>query len=347
MIHRRGRAIVIVLLLMLVMAACGKAGSDQAGSTDPNQAATEDNKGASGDAAQTEKGAEGNHSESGSEQAASEEDAEMAELLKQFGEQTPARIVTLSVSITEILHELGIEPVGLPTTNSKLPESLAEVPRIGSSHQPDLEQIAKLQPDVVLGPASIKDSMEKKLGPASLPSAYLPVDSLEQLKLSTKTLGRLLGRDDQANAFLQDIERQEREAIEGVKGKPAPKVMFLFGSAEALMLMNDNTFAGSLARNLGAVNVVSEELKLTEAYVPFNMESIVAANPDVILLVAHGDPDAVAKKFEEDVKKNGAWEKLNAFQNGKMATLDFELFGIASIVKAPDAYKEMARTLYD
>lgn len=346
MIHTRGKAAVIILLLMLVVAACGTAGSEQAGSPAPKQAAAEENKGATEDAAQMEKGAESNNSEGGSEQSASE-GAEMAELLKQFGEQAPARIVTLSVSITEILHELGIEPVGVPTTNSKLPESLADVPRIGSSHQPDLEQIAKLQPDVVLGPASIKDSMEKKLGPASLPSAYLPVDSLEQLKLSTKTLGRLLGREDQANAFLQEVERQEREAIEQVEGKPAPKVMFLFGSAEALMLMNDNTFAGSLARNLGAINVVSEELKLTEAYVPFNMESIVAANPDVILLVAHGDPDAVAQKFEEDVKKNGAWEKLNAIQNGKMASLDFELFGIASIVKAPDAYKEMARILYE
>lgn len=347
MIHRKGKAAVIIFIMMLVVAACGTAGSDQAGSAAPNQAVAEDTNGSSGDVAQTAEDAKDNSSEAGSEQTVSEDDEAMAELLKQFGERKPARIVTLSVSITEILHELGIKPVGLPTTNSKLPESLADVPRIGSSHQPDLEQIAKLQPDVVLGPASIKDSMEKKLGPASLPSAYLPVDSLEQLKLSTKTLGRLLGRDDQANAFLQDIERQEREAIEQVKGKPAPKVMFLFGSAEALMLMNDNTFAGSLARNLGAVNVVSEELKLTEAYVPFNMESIVAANPDVILLVAHGDPDAVAKKFEEDVKKNGAWEKLNAFQNGKMATLDFELFGIASIVKAPDAYKEMARTLYE
>ncbi|WCF10780.1 helical backbone metal receptor [Paenibacillus thiaminolyticus] len=347
MIHRKGKAAIIIFIMMLVVAACGTAGSEQAGSAAPNQAAAEDTNGSSGDVSQTAEDAKDNSSEAGSEQSANEEDEAMAELLKQFGEQKPARIVTLSVSITEILHKLGIQPVGLPTTNSKLPESLAEIPRIGSSHQPDLEQIAKLQPDVVLGPASIKDSMEKKLGPASLPSAYLPVDSLEQLKLSTKTLGRLLGRDDQANAFLQDIERQEREAIEQVKGKPAPKVMFLFGSAEALMLMNDNTFAGSLARNLGAVNVVSEELKLTEAYVPFNMESIVAANPDVILLVAHGDPDAVAKKFEEDVKKNGAWEKLNAFQNGKMATLDFELFGIASIVKAPDAYKEMARTLYE
>ncbi|WII40101.1 helical backbone metal receptor [Paenibacillus thiaminolyticus] len=347
MIHRKGKAAVIIFIMMLAVAACGNAGSEQAGSAAPNQAAAEDTNGSSGDVSQTAEDAKDNSSEAGSEQSANEEDEAMAELLKQFGEQKSARIVTLSVSITEILHELGIEPVGLPTTNSKLPESLADVPRIGSSHQPDLEQIAKLQPDVVLGPASIKDSMEKKLGPASLPSAYLPVDSLEQLKLSTKTLGRLLGRDDQAKAFLQDIEREEREAIEQVKGKPAPKVMFLFGSAEALMLMNDNTFAGSLARNLGAVNVVSEELKLTEAYVPFNMESIVAANPDVILLVAHGDPDAVAKKFEEDVKKNGAWEKLNAFQNGKMATLDFELFGIASIVKAPDAYKEMARTLYD
>lgn len=345
MIHRR-RTAVIILLMLLIVVACGKAGSDQAGNEAPKVVA-EDKNVSDGGTAKTAEGTEGDDSEAESGQAASQEDGAMAELLKQFGEQPPARIVTLSVSITEILHELGIEPAGVPTTNSKLPESLANVPRIGSSHQPDLEQIAKLKPEVVLGPASIKDSMEKKLGPASLPTAYMPVDSLEELKLSTKTLGRLLGREDQANAFLQDVDRQEREAIERVKGKPAPKVMFLFGSAEALMLMNDNTFAGSIARNLGATNVVSEELKLKEAYVPFNMESVVAANPDVILLVAHGDPDAVAKKFKDDVKKNGAWEKMNAFQNGKMASLDFELFGIASIVKAPDAYKEMARILYD
>lgn len=269
-----------------------------------------------------------------------------AELLAQFQGHSPAKVVTISVAITEIMNELGIAPLGVPTTSSKLPAALDSVPRIGTSHQPDLEQIAKLQPEIVLGPSSIKDSVDKKLKPAGTPTAYLPVDSIDELKLSTVVLGRLFQQEAKAAQFLGKIAEQEKTAIEATKGKPAPKVLFLFGSAEALMVMNENTFAGSIARNLGAVNVAADTLKQTQTYAPLNMESIVAANPDAILLVAHGDPNAVAKKFEEDVKKNGAWEKMNAFKNGKMQSLDFSTFGTASLVNAPAAYQQLADILY-
>ncbi|MFS0918057.1 helical backbone metal receptor [Brevibacillus sp. 179-C 1.1 NHS] len=288
-------------------------------------------------------------SSTSSQQAAntiSVDEKKAAELLAQFKNHS-TKVVTVSVAITEILNELGVTPVGVPTTSSKLPAALDNVPRIGTSHQPDLEQVAKLQPDVILGPTSIKASIDKKFKPASLPTAYLPVDSLDELKLSTVVLGRLFKQEEKATAFLQSIADKEKTIIEGIKGKTAPKVLFLFGSAEALMVMNENTFVGSLARNLGASNVASDVLHQTETYVPLNMESIVAANPDVILLVAHGDPSAVTKKFEEDVKKNGAWEKMNAFKNGKMKALDYSTFGIASLVKAPTAYEELAQILYN
>lgn len=271
----------------------------------------------------------------------------VSEILAQFNNETPAKTVTLSVAITELYHELGLELVGVPTSTSKLPEAYDQVTRIGNSHQPDLEQIVKLQPDVVLGPSSIKDSLEKNLTTTSLHTAYLPVDSLEELKLTTVALGRLYKQEEKAEALLQKFAEQENEALKLAEGKTPPKVLFLFGSAESLMFMNENTFAGSLAQKLGASNVVSDVLKLTETYIPLNMENIVEANPDVILLVAHGDPAAVAAKFEEDVKKNGAWEKLNAFKNGKMKTLDYSLFGTASLVKAPEAYKELAQILYN
>ncbi|MFX3636482.1 MAG: helical backbone metal receptor [Candidatus Pristimantibacillus sp.] len=271
----------------------------------------------------------------------------VAEILAQFNNETPAKTITLSVAITELYNELGLELVGVPTSTSKLPEAYDQVTRVGNSHQPDLEQMVKLQPDVVLGPSSIKDSLEKNLTTTSLHTAYLPVDSLEELKLTTVALGRLYKQEEKAEALLQKFTEQENEALKLAEGKTAPKVLFLFGSAESLMFMNENTFAGSLAQKLGASNVVSDVLKLTETYIPLNMENIVEANPDVILLVAHGDPAAVAAKFEEDVKKNGAWEKLNAFKNGKMKTLDYSLFGTASLVKAPDAYKELAQILYN
>lgn len=274
------------------------------------------------------------------------DEKKVEELLTQFKGKTPEKAVTLSVAITEIINELGIVPVGVPTTSSQLPEAFASIPRVGTSHQVDLEQITKLQPDVVYGPASIKDSLEKQLQTASLPTAYLPVDSLDELKLSLVTLGRLYNKEEKATAFLEKVAQEEKSALAVSEGKTAPKVMFLFGSVESLMFMNEDTYAGSLAKNLGALNVVSNDLKLTETYVPISMESVVAADPDVILLVAHGDPTAVANKFEEDVKKSGAWENLKAFKNNNLKTLDYNLFGIASLSNAPAAYKELAQILY-
>ncbi|WP_430107977.1 helical backbone metal receptor [Paenibacillus sp. B1-33] len=321
----------VIALMVIVLAACGNSNGASPASS-PNPAAESPASSSQDTNSLAEE--KGDHGEVG-------------KLMQQFGTKKPEKIVTLSVSITEILHEIGVVPAGVPKSSSKLPEAFEHVPRIGSSHQPDLEQIAKLQPDIIVGPMSIKDSIEKKLKPASIPTAYLPADSLEQLKLSTTVLGRVFGHENKAKAYLEKIHREEQAILASVKGKPAPKVMILFGSAESLMLMNDNTFAGSIARNLGATNVLSEFMKKAEDYVPINMESVIAANPDVILLVAHGDPNAIAKKFEDDVKKNGAWEKMNAFKNGKMKALDPQLYGIASIVKAPAAYKDMAHILFD
>ena len=321
----------VLALMIVVLAACGNAKGDSKDESSVPTAASTTNSG---------------QDSSNLVEKKAGEDPEVEKLLKQFGTKKPEKIVTLSVSITEILNEIGVTPAGVPKSSNKLPEAFDNIPRVGTSHQPDLEQIAKLQPDVIVSPMSIKDSIEKKLKPASLPTAYLPADSLEQLKLSTTVLGRVFGREDKAKAYLEKIQQEEQAVLNSVKGKPAPKVMILFGSAETLMLMNDNTFAGSIARNLGATNVLSDVMKKSEDYVPLNMESVIAANPDAILLVAHGDPNAVAKKFEDDVKKNGVWEKMNAFKNGKMKALDSQLYGIASIVKAPAAYKDMARILF-
>ncbi|RAV22797.1 helical backbone metal receptor [Paenibacillus contaminans] len=274
------------------------------------------------------------------------DESKATELIAQFGQQAPAKVVSASVAIAEILNTLGVKPVGVPTSTIALADELQGVQKIGSALKPDVEQVTKLQPDVVLGPTSIKDSLEKQFKPANLKTAYIPTDSLEELKLSMVVLSRVFKQEQKAADFFAKLDKQEQEALSVAKGKTAPKVMFLFGSAESFMLMNENTFPGSLAKKLGASNIVSDVLKSKETYVALNIENVVAANPDVILLVAHGDPDAAIKKFEEDVKKNGAWEKLNAFKNGKVKALDYNTFGVASLVKAPNAYKELAEKLF-
>ncbi|MVP00692.1 ABC transporter substrate-binding protein [Paenibacillus lutrae] len=283
---------------------------------------------------------------SGQSAALTVDETKAKELQAKFGDKKPEKVVVTSVALAEMLDVLGVMPAGIPTSKTALPAAFEGVTPIGSALKPDAEIIASLKPDVVLGPKSIEDSLNKQLGSANLNLRYLPTDSLEDLKLSLVVLSRVFGQEEKASALIERLTQEETAAVKQAEGKAAPKAMFLFGSAESFMLMNESTFPGSLAKKLGATNIVSATLKSKETYVPLDMESVVAANPDVILLVAHGDPEAAKKAFEEDVKKNGAWEKLNAFRNNRVEALDYNLFGVASIVKAPAAYKEIANKLF-
>src|SRR5690242_979009 len=72
----------------------------------------------------------------------------------------PERIVALGNGEADIIHALGGNLVGRPT--SELPQSLealSEVKQIGTAHEVDLEKITLLHPDVVLGnsPMNTKD----------------------------------------------------------------------------------------------------------------------------------------------------------------------------------------------
>lgn len=334
-IFRKASLLLASILALNILAACGNSTTSSSAGSESSPAVTE-------------KAADSSTSAPASGQAAgiTVDETKAKELQAEFGDKKPEKVVVTSVAIAEMLDVLGVMPVGIPTSMTALPAAFDGVTKIGSALKPDAEVISSLKPDVVLGPQSIKDSLNKQLGSAKLNLRFLPTDSLEELKLSLVVLSRVFGQEEKANALIERLTQEETAAVKQAEGKTAPKVMFLFGSAESFMLMNENTFPGSLAKKLGATNIVASSLKTEETYVPLDMESVVAANPDVILLVAHGDPEAAKKAFEADVKKNGAWEKLNAFKNNRVEALDYNLFGVASVVKAPDAYKEIATKLF-
>ncbi|WP_042352912.1 ABC transporter substrate-binding protein [Bacillus massiliigorillae] len=276
----------------------------------------------------------------------SENDAKVKELLKQFPSEQPKSIVTTSVSIVEMLNVLDVKPVGIPTSTHKLPEGFDTITQIGSTIAPDVEKIASLNPDIIIGPESIEESLEKKIKQSKVKRAYIPTDSYEELKISLEVLGKTLHKEDKAKEYLAQLEEKEKAVLENSKGKTAPKVMMLFGSGESFMLMNETTYVGSLVKKLGAINIVNEATESTEAYVPMNMEDVIAANPDAILLVSHGDPTAALEQFKAEVKKNGAWEKLNAFKEDRVQALDYEIFGYASIEKATTGLEKLNEILF-
>lgn len=266
--------------------------------------------------------------------------AAVAEIRGTLPDESPDTLVVMSVALTEIVDSLGVVPDGVPTSESPLPASLDDVPRMGSVISPDIERITQLQPDLILGPSSIRESLDKHLSTTGLTTGYVPTDSLDDLTNTTLALGDLFGATEQAEALVAEVDaaRDEVGEIDPVT------VLILFGQAEEFNVLNEHTFAGGLAADLGATNVATE-LGLQEPYSPLSLEQVIVEDPDVILFLAHGDLESAEEGMREVTEDNEAWQKLRAVQEGRVHALDQTVFFSASLLNAPTAYREMADVL--
>lgn len=269
------------------------------------------------------------------------------EALIQFPATVPQRIVTTSVPLTEMLYLLGITPVGVPTSTNPIPADFESIDKIGSPMAPDLEVVTKLEPDLLLGAESLRSTLDKTLEGMDLQKAYLRTDSFEDLKLSLKVLGTYFNKKDEMNAALTKILDKENELSKLAQGKELPSVMLVIGTSDSFMVMSEKSYLGSLVKKLGADNIATSVLKVTDTYSPINMENIVAADPDIILVLASGDHGATKDKFKKEIEKNETWTKLSAYTNDKIHMLDYSVFGVTSIINAETALTEIAKYFYE
>ncbi|MEQ6356446.1 ABC transporter substrate-binding protein [Lysinibacillus sp. M3] len=271
---------------------------------------------------------------------------EFQKALASFPAKVPEKIVTTSVPLTEMLHLLDIEPVGVPTSTNPIPADFDAITRIGSPMAPDLEVISSLQTDLIIGASSLQSSLDQALQGMNLPTAYLPTDSYDDLKLSFKVLGTYFGKEEEMNKLLQNIVAKEKELETKAQGKELPSVMLVIGTSDSFMVMNEKSYLGSLVERLGADNIAKSVLKAESTYSAMNLEDIVVADPDIIFVLASGDHGANEDKFKEEIEKNSAWKQLSAYKNDKIHMLDYSTFGVTSISNVETALTTIADYFY-
>lgn len=269
------------------------------------------------------------------------------EVLSEFPTDVPERVITTSVPLTEMLHLLGVTPVGVPTSTNPIPTDFDSIERIGSPMQPDLEVVTNLDPDLILGAETLRSTLEKNLEDIDLEPTYLPTESFDDLKLSFKVLGTYFDKIDETNAVLSSVLKKENELLEQAKGKDLPSVMLVIGTSDSFMVMSERSYLGSLVKKLGADNIATSVLNVTETYAPINMEDVVVADPDIILVLASGDHGASEDMFRKEVDSNEIWKKLSAYQNEDVHILDYDIFGVTSISNVEQALTQIANYFYE
>jgi iron complex transport system substrate-binding protein len=244
-------------------------------------------------------------------------------------EKVPDHIVALSNGETDIVYALGGELAGRPTSSSSsLPAGAENVEQIGSAHEVDLEKITLLRADVVLGnnPMNTKDVpvLEGVGSKVILTSA----NSINEIKAQITLFGQLLQKEARAQELNQTIDDKLKQ-FEAAANQEKPKALLVYGAPGTYMAALPNSLSGNILELAGGTNIASSypSLQSYPQYAQLNSERIVEANPSLILIMTHGNPEEVKKGFLKEMQQNPAWSSLDAVKQNKVEVLPSDLFG--------------------
>ncbi len=153
----------------------------------------------------------------------------------------PERIVTIDLQWTDVMLAMGVEPVGY-SVDAFMPESgvpwqdlPAGAEPLSLDDGPPIEQIAELQPDLILGSYSITDQAVydqlSGIAPTIAGEDALQVTPWQDL---VRTAGQLLGEPDRADEIVADVDGEVAAvagALPGLTGKTFSLAQYIVGDS--------------------------------------------------------------------------------------------------------------------
>ena len=261
------------------------------------------------------------------------------------GEQQERRIVATSHSAVVICDRLGLDLIAVPAVGGALPERYQGLPEVGTAMAPDTEAIALLDPTDVIGPGALAETIEPAYRAAGIPHTFLDLQSVGGMYDSIAALGERYGAQEQADAMIAEYEATMADFRAATASGERPRVLVLMGLPGAYIECTQNSYVGSLIELAGAENVV--QVTTVENFVSWNTEELLALDPDVILLTAHGMPDLAMQMFAEEFSTNDIWRHFRAVEQGQIYQLDHSLFGMSCTFEWPQALGALHQILYD
>lgn len=263
--------------------------------------------------------------------------------------QKPQRVVVLSTSLLNFADALDGSLVGraaIKSEDAALPEKYKDVPDVGLVYSVSLEKVTALAPDVVIGSTDHHEKLAAQLEDSGIPVILLRTKTYDDVKRNLVVMGTVYGKEDQAAAVDEKLDT-EIKAITDAVPKQGLRIAIIHATPSAVSLELPTSIAGGIAELLHLQNVVSPSTSGGDNNrIPYSMESLVEANPDVIFLTSMGSSDKIEKRIKGDIESNPAWASLKAVQSGRFYILPERYFLLNPGLDYPKAVGYMANLVY-
>lgn len=232
----------------------------------------------------------------------------------QFGniiklEKAPTRIISLVPSQTELLYHLGLgeKVVGITKFCIHPEEWFRTKEKIGGPKSLDLQKIAELAPDLIIGnkEENIKDQIEEaeRIAPVWLSDIYNLEDSLEMIA----KVSAICDKKKEGEAINAQI-KQNFQAL--IPFKQQTRVLYMIWRKPFMAVAADTFIDFVLTDCLGIVNAIGAQ----ERYPELDLDNL----PEVDYVFLSTEPYPFQEKHIPEVQK--------LFPNAKILIVDGEYF---------------------
>lgn len=261
---------------------------------------------------------------------------------------SPKRIVVLTNEGTEAVLALGIKPVGAVKSFTGNPwyehikADMEGVAELGTEGQPNIELIASLKPDLILGNKMRQEKVYQQL------SAIAPTVFSETLRGEWKSNFNLyaeaLNKKTEGAQVIADFDKKvdDFRTKAGDKLNQTVSVVRFMGGKTRIYL--SDTFTGIIFKQIG---IARPATNYKDTFVEeISKERIPEADADMILYFTYETGDNKGTKQAEEFTNDPLWKNLNAVKNNKAFQVNDAIFNTAGGVRAANLMVDELYNIY-
>ncbi len=261
-------------------------------------------------------------------------------------DKNPERVVPMQITLLDLWYLSGGEAVARTSSRTAVPEASEDLPEVGATTSPNIELLLAAEPDLVI----LNSSSDTHVEMASILDEngiqyFYTGTSLNPYQSVNEALYLFSAINGNHEAYEENVLAMEsgvEEVLAMTEGKEGPSVLVLFGSSKSVRCELASGLVGEMSEMLGADNIVDLEIP-GESKVDFSLETVLANDPDIILVSVMGEVEAIRDRIDQDIASNEAWNSLTAVQEGRIYYLPKELY----LYKPNARYPEAFQGLYD
>lgn len=251
---------------------------------------------------------------------------------------TPQKVVILTNEGTEALLALGVKPIGAVKSwtgdpwYAHIKDEMEGVTVVGDESQPNIELIASLQPDLIIGNKMRQEKVYEQLK-AIAPTVFAE-DLRGEWQINFKLYAEALNKQSEGEALLADFDKK----IQAFKAKAGSKleetvsvVRFMAGKTR---VYHTNTFSGVIFDKLGVARTEMTKNAQDTFVDEITKERLPEADADRIFYFTYETGDGGGSQTEEEWRNDPLWQNLGAVKNGQAYKVDDAVWNTAGGIKA-------------